>query len=227
MTKLTQKERRDRKKQKCLEEPIVKEQGLECPICLEKHDKNNITKLGCGHRFCNQCMNQYSVSFIHSKINNKSIEIFAPIGHINGKLPIMTFTNDEPIIKCAVCRTEHMLITNTLKPQKVLIKIEFAMNEEGLTPTHYITDYSQILHYKPIKKHDKNIWYSFLYEIIQRSKNNECNIVYVLKCKCNKRECPDIFLCNKINYDLTPDSYRHNLEFMKVNELKDYVITYE
>ena len=156
MTKLTQKERRDRKKQKCLEEPIVKEQDLECPICLEKHDKNNITKLGCGHRFCNQCMNQYSVSEIHSKINNKSIEIFAPIGQKNGKLPIMTFTNGEPIIKCAVCRTEHMLITNTLKPQKVLIKIEFAMNEEGLTPTHYITDYSEILHYK-LKKNMMSI----------------------------------------------------------------------
>ena len=111
-------------------------------------------------------MNQYSVSEIHSKINNKSVEIFAPIGQINGKLPIMTFTNDEPIIKCAICRTEHMLITNTTNPQKVLIKIEFAMNEEGLTPTHYITDYSQILHYIPKKKYDEHKWLSILYEII-------------------------------------------------------------
>ena len=227
MTKLTQKERRDRKKQKCLEEPIVKEQDLECPICLEKHDKNNITKLGCGHRFCNQCMNQYSVSKIHSKINNKSIEIFAPIGHINGKLPIMTFTNDEPIIKCAVCRTEHMLITNTLKPQKVLIKIEFAMNEEGLTPTHYITDYSEILHYKPKKNYDEHKWLSILYEIIMMSKKNECNIVYVLKCKCSNKDCPDFMMCNKKHYKSIPNNFKSNLEFMKVNELKDYVITYE
>ena len=213
MTKLTQKERRERKKQKCLEEPIVKEQGLECPICLEKHDKNNITKLGCGHRFCNQCMNQYSVSEIHSKINNKSVEIFAPIGHINGKLPIMTFTNDEPIIKCAVCRTEHMLIT--------------AMNEEGLTPTHYITDYSQILHYIPKKKYDEHKWLSILYEIIMMSKNNECNIVYVFKCNCSNKDCPDFMMCNKKHYKSIPNNFKSNLEFMKVNELKDYVITYE
>ena len=172
-------------------------------------------------------MNQYSVSEIHSKINNKSIEIFAPIGHINGKLPIMTFTNDEPIIKCAVCRTEHMLITNTLKPQKVLIKIEFAMNEEGLTPTHYITDYSEILHYKLKKKYDEHKWLSILYEIIMMSKNNECNIVYVLKCKCSNKDCPDIMMCNKKNYNSIPNNFKSNLEFMKVNELKNYVITYE
>ena len=41
MAKLTQKERRERKKQKWLEEPIIKEQCLECPRCLEKHDKKN------------------------------------------------------------------------------------------------------------------------------------------------------------------------------------------
>ena len=223
MTKLTQKERRERKKQKCLEEPIVNEQSLECPICLETIDDKKIIKLDCGHLFCNDCMNELSKSEVHSKIKNDMMPVIAPLGVVKNKIPIMVFTNEEPIIKCAVCRTEHIVITNTLKPQEVLIKIEFAMNDEGLTPTHYITDYSQLLIYKPIKNYDENVWSSFLYEIIERSKHNECNTVYVCKCNCIKRDCPDIFLCNKINYDLTPNSYKYNLELMNVDELKNYV----
>ena len=227
MTKLTQKERRERKKQKCLEEPIVKEQGSECPICLETITNKKIIKLDCGHLFCNDCMNELSKTEVHSKIKNDMMPVIAPLGVVKNKIPIMVFTNEEPIIKCAVCRTEHIVITNTLKPQKVLIKIEFAMNEEGLTPTHYITDYSEILHYKPKKNYDEHKWLSILYEIIMMSKKNECNIVYVLKCKCSNKDCPDFMMCNKKHYKSIPNNFKSNLEFMKVNELKDYVITYE
>ena len=120
----------------------------------------------------------------------------------------MLFTNEEPITRCAVCRTEYMPITSTLKPRKVLIKAQFAMDIFGLTPTQYITDYGQLLLYKPIKHYDGNSWYGRLYEIIMRSQNNECNMVYVCKCNCENDKCSGILLCNKINYDVLPYNYK-------------------
>ena len=158
--------------------------------------------------------------------DDNNMLILAPIGKIKDTYPIMTFTNDEPVVKCAICRTEHMLITTTTKPQKILVKIQFAMDENGLTPTHYITDYSQILHYKPIKEHDSNTWLSALYEIITRSKANECNTVYACKCNCTNERCPNFILCNKINYDIMPCSYKENTKFMKVHELREYIVSY-
>ena len=219
MTKLTQKERREQKHDT---------NELDCPICLDKIDKTNKIKLGCGHTFCETCMIKHTTTEIHKKLNDdNNMEIIAPIGKHKGKIPIMTFTNDEPVVKCAVCRAEHMVITTTEKPQKILIKIEFAMDEKGLTPTHYITDYSQLFHYKPIKKHDSNTWLSLLYEIITRSKTNECNTVYVCKCDCSHEGCPDFVLCNKINYDILPCAYKGNTKFMKVQELHKYVVSYD
>lgn len=156
------------------------------------------------------------------------MEIMAPIGIKKDEtIPIMTFTNDEPIMRCAICRTEHMAITNTIRPQKVLVKIQFAEDELGLTPTHYITDYSQLFYYKPLKPCSEHAWCSLLYEIIMRSKNGECDVVYVYKCKCSNEGCPDIILCNKINYDRLPPNFKSNTEFMKVEDLHKYVVSYE
>ena len=59
-----------------------------------------------------------------------------------------------------------------------------------------------------------------------RSKANECNTVYVCKCNCSHEECPDFVLCNKINYDIMPCTYKGNTEFMKVHELHTYVVSY-
>ena len=60
-----------------------------------------------------------------------------------------------------------------------------------------------------------------------RSRTNECNIVYVLKCKCSNKACCDVLLCNKINYDLMPDNFKSNLEFMNIDELRNYITTFK
>ena len=193
---------------------------------FRKYNKKNQIKLDCGHIFCNNCLDACHKSELHSKLNNRSMGIVAPIGINKGTIPLMLFTNDEPIVKCAICRTEYMCITNDMKPQKVLIKVKFA-DILGLTPTQYITDYSQLFVYKPTKQYNENSWFTVLYEVITRSQNNECNIVYVCKCNCKNDKCSGILLCNKINYDVLPYNYKKNLEMMNVSELKNYIASYD
>ena len=128
----TQKERREIRKHKHNIESTVS-----CPICLENTIKKNQIKLDCGHIFCNNCLDEFNKSEIHSKLNNRPMGILAPIGMNKGIIPLMVFTNDDPIVKCAICRTEYMCITIDMKPQKVLIKVKFA-DVAGLTPNQYI-----------------------------------------------------------------------------------------
>ncbi len=148
--------------------------------------------------------------------------IIAPIGLLNGTITLIVFTNDEPIAKCANCRTEYMCFTNDLNPQKMLLKVKFA-DISRITPIQYITDYSQLSAYKPIKQYHEHSWFHIVYEVINRSQKNECHIVYVCKCNCKNDKCSGILLCNKINYDVLPYNYKKKIELMKVTELKNYV----
>ena len=78
-----------------------------------------------------------------------------------------------------------------------------------------------------MKNYNGNTWYALLYEIITRSKNSECNIVYICKCNCSNKRCPGIMLCYKINYVLMHDCIKKNMDLMKVNDLRNYVVCYD
>ena len=118
MTGKTQKERREIRKQQQIEV-----QKVSCPICLENIVKQNQIQLECGHISCNNCWTECTKSEINKKINSHSLGILAPIGLINDAIPLMVFINEEPIVRCGICRTAYMSITKDLKPQKILIKV--------------------------------------------------------------------------------------------------------
>lgn len=64
MTKRTQRQRREARKQHRAsdEEASDGTQQIECPICFEQLNRNNSTKLECGHRYCEKCLEKWTTT---------------------------------------------------------------------------------------------------------------------------------------------------------------------
>ena len=208
MAKLTQKERRIRKKNNGLSTTSEKPTDdvptqVECAICMEGINPNKSITLDCGHTFHKTCLNDWNIA----QLDGKHVSIITPLNSISkpNEPVIMTVNlNSAGITRCACCRTEYTILggvdsRGNIVPKKILGKIQFA-EIDGEIPVQYITDPRDLLWYVPKTYTSKikfEMWRPVLMSLMAGVADGTCTEIDAMYCNCGNKQCSGIMLFNK------------------------------
>ncbi len=236
MAKLTQKERRLKKKEAlvgeigCLNPKVIDNNGenRSCSICLDVMDDKDCISLSCGHSFHKSCSQKWNFTQSIQQMENNELRVIAPLGETKGVYPVLVYENGQGAIQCAVCRAEYdMISTARPEPQRIICKVHFAEDEDGNTHTHNITRLSELRHYTP--KHCKSYknWKDMLDIIIYSVLKQNDTDLYPMRCNCARSDCDGFFLLNEKMLEVARkggfNSNIDSLEHINITELPNNV----
>jgi hypothetical protein len=232
MVKLSQKQRRERRKMK-----NESTNNINCSICLEEINDDKLVILKCKHKFHKTCLNEWNLS----QLKNSEIHIVAPLTDlkkdVNAKMNMLVHLDGGGVVSCPCCRVEYTILEESdeegyVKQKKILGKVRFSEIEDtafqfyGKRPVHYITDYSDLLYYTPktINTARKmKEWMDAISLLIEGMKRGTCTDLDVVKCNCTDINCPRIYLFNEEILKYIYDNNVNRLKFMDVCEFRHYV----
>jgi len=215
MAKLTQKERRERKKLKALSAAAQDVKATDmivdsnppneadeiCAICMDSANTSKSIILDCGHRFHKSCLYEWN----STQLKGKPLNLFTPLkeNHNNG-ISMLIHLDGTGLINFVCCRTEYIMIGTTdvdgdIIPKKVLAKIKFA-ELYGEIPVQYITNVSQLVWYLPktaAASVNFDIWGAVLSSLVNGIEDGTDTEIDAMFCDCNNECCDGMFLMNK------------------------------